>query len=242
MDKNDIYWCISSEGLCSIATSHSGMIFSQIENRISKYIVGKLVKLAKKREKEECIDYIRQHPNQLQIAIFDLLMREYVWHMGEAVYKNKNDTKQSFRWFGAALPLLFGHVNEKRLDNYMKEMGKFFINFYKELNNFSYVILTNVLDPYNIIDEKEYEKLCTLFIRRSHVQFEDMKAPLGHMYEGEKFIDIILKKSREETTVYYRSHYKGYDFLSKGFEGDYPNYFYNTIPDKIIGDEDIYLY
>ena len=50
-------------------------------------------------------------------------MREYVWHMGEAVYKNKNDLKQSFRWFGAALPVLFGSVNEKRLDNYIKEMG-----------------------------------------------------------------------------------------------------------------------
>ena len=119
MDKRDIYWCLSSEGLYSMATSHSGMVFSQIENRLSKYIVGKLVKLAKKRECEECIEYIKnneQNPNQLQIAIFDLLMREYVWHMGEAVYKNKNDLKQSFRWFGAALPVLFGSVNEKRLN------------------------------------------------------------------------------------------------------------------------------
>ena len=153
MDKRDIYWCLSSEGLYSMATSHSGMVFSQIENRLSKYIVGKLVKLAKKRECEECIEYIKnneQNPNQLQIAIFDLLMREYVWHMGEAVYKNKNDLKQSFRWFGAALPVLFGSVNEKRLDNYIKEMGKFFINVYKELNNFSYIILTNLLEPYNL--------------------------------------------------------------------------------------------
>lgn len=47
MDKRDIYWCLSSEGLYSMATSHSGMVFSQIENRLSKYIVGKLVKLAK---------------------------------------------------------------------------------------------------------------------------------------------------------------------------------------------------
>lgn len=241
MDKNNIYWCLSSEGLRSIATSHSWMIFSQIENRISKYIVGNLVNLAKKRECEECIEYIRQYPNQLQIAIFDLLMREYVWHMGEAVYKNKNDAKQSFRWFGIVLPLLFGSVNEKRLDNYMKEMSKLFINVYKELNKFSYVILTNLLEPYHIIDKKEYEKLCTRFIKSSHVQFENMKAPSKHMYKGEKFIDIILEKSREETIEYYKSHYKGYDFLSKGFKGDYPNYFYNTIPDGIIGSEDIYL-
>lgn len=245
MDKRDIYWCLSSEGLYSMATSHSGMVFSQIENRLSKYIVGKLVKLAKKRECEECIEYIKnneQNPNQLQIAIFDLLMREYVWHMGEAVYKNKNDLKQSFRWFGAALPVLFGSVNEKRLDNYIKEMGKFFINVYKELNNFSYIILTNLLEPYYIINEIEYQKLCTLFIKGNHVQFENMKAPLGHKYEGEKLIDIILGKSREETAAYYSSHYNGYNSLSSGFKGDYPNYFFNTIPDEIIGEEDIYLY
>lgn len=57
------------------------------------------------------------------LLFFDLLMREYVWHMGEAVYKNENDIKQGFRWFGNVLPLLFGNVNEKRLDNYIKEMG-----------------------------------------------------------------------------------------------------------------------
>lgn len=242
MNKSDIYWCLSSEGLYSIATSHSGMVFSQIENRIAKYIVGNLVKLAKKRECEECIEYIKQYPNQLQIAIFDLLMREYVWHMGEAVYKNKNDIKQSFRWFGTALPLLFGKVNENGLDRYIKEMGKFFINVYKELNKFSFVILTNLLDPNNVINEIEYEQLCSLFIKSNHVQIENIKAPLGHVYEGEKLIDIILGKSREETGSYYNSHYKGYNFLSRGFKGDYPNYFYNTIPDEIIGEEDIYLY
>jgi len=243
MDKSDIFWCLSSEGLSSIATSHPGMVFSPIENGIAKYIVGKLVHLAKKRECEECIDYInnnQQSPNEMQIAIFDLLMREYVWHMGESVYKNKNDIKQGFRWFGNVLPLLFGSVNEKRLDNYIKEMGKFFVNVYKELNKFSYVIITNLFDPRGVINEIEYEKLCKLFVKSNHVQFENMKAPLGHMYEGEKFIDIILDKSREETTSYYSSHYKGYDFLSKGFKGDYPNYFFNITPDMIIGNEDIY--
>lgn len=243
MDKSDIFWCLSSEGLSSIATSHPGMVFSPIENGIAKYIVGKLVSLAKKRECEECIDYINnnhQSPNELQIAIFDLLMREYVWHMGEAVYKNKNDIKQGFRWFGNVLPLLFGSVNEKRLNNYIKEMGKFFINVYKELNKFSYVILTNLLDPHKVINEIEYDKLCMLFIKCNHVQFENMKAPLGHMYEGEKFIDIILEKDREETSSYYKSHYKGYDFLSRGFKGDYPNYFFNNTPDMIIDNEEIY--
>ena len=121
-------------------------------------------------------------------------------------------------------------------------MGKFFINVYKELNNFSYIILTNLLEPYNIINEIEYQKLCTLFIKGNHVQLENMKAPLGHKYEGEKLIDIILGKSREETAAYYSSHYNGYNFLSSGFKGDYPNYFFNTIPDEIIGEEDIYLY
>ena len=55
MDKRDIYWCLSSEGLYSMATSHSGMVFSQIENRLSKYIVGKLVKLAKKRRNRQTL-------------------------------------------------------------------------------------------------------------------------------------------------------------------------------------------
>lgn len=100
MDKSDIFGCVSSEGLSSIATTHPGVVFAPIENGIA-YIVVKLVNLAKKHECEECIDYINnnhQFPNELQIAIFDLLMREYVWHMGEAVYKNKNDIKQGLRW------------------------------------------------------------------------------------------------------------------------------------------------
>jgi len=243
MDKNDVFWCLSSEGLSSLAMSQSGMLFSPIENGIAKYIVGKLVDLAKKRECEECIDYIvkNQHsPNEIQIAIFDLLLREYVWHMGEGVYKNKNDIKQGFRWLGNVLPLLFGSVNEKRLDNYIKEMGKFFVNVYKELNKFSYVILTNLLDPHKAINEIEYKRLCMLFLKSNHVQFENMKAPLGHVYEGKKFIDIILEKSREETSSYYRSHYKEYNYLSRGFKGDYPDYFYNNIPDIIIDNEEIY--
>lgn len=55
-----------------------------------------------------------------------------------------------------------------------------------------------------------------LFIKSNHVQFENMKDPLGHVYEGERFIDIILEKDREETLSYYRSYYKGYDF----YQGD----------------------
>ena len=48
MDKNDIYWCLSTEGLSSLACSHPGIIFSPIENRLAKFIVGKIVGLAKK--------------------------------------------------------------------------------------------------------------------------------------------------------------------------------------------------
>lgn len=242
MDKSDVFWCLSSEGLSSLAISHPGMIFSPIENGIAKFIVGKLVDLAKKRECEECIDYIvkNQHsPNEIQIAIFDLLMREYVWHMGEGVYKNKNDIRQGFRWLGL-LPSLFGNINEKKLNKYVKEMGKFFVNVYKELNKFSYVILTNLLDPYNIISETEYKNLSKLFLKTNHVQFENLIAPVGHTYEGKKFIDIILEKSREETSSYYNTHYNGYRFLSKGFNGDYPDYFFNNIPDMIIDNEEIY--
>lgn len=119
-------------------------------------------------------------------------------------------------------------------------MGKFFVNVYKELNKFSYVILTNLLDPHKAINEIEYENLCTLFIKNNHVQFENLIAPLGHIYEGEKFIDIILDKSKDEINSYYNSHYKGYDLISSGFKGDYPNYFFNVTPDMIIGNEDIY--
>lgn len=36
------------------------------------------------------------------------------------------------------------------------------------------------------------------FIKGNHVQFENMKAPLGHKYEGEKLIDIILGKAEKK--------------------------------------------
>jgi len=214
-DKSNIEWCLSFDGWSSFMASHPGIVCAPIETKFANFLVGKLVKLAKKQECEECIDYIikNQHnPNELQIAIFDFLMREYVWYMGEAYYKNSKDLKQGFR----GIRLLFDNFNnKKRLDEYLKELNKFIC-----------IIITNLLDPYGIISENDYGELSILFLKDNHVRFKNLKAPVGHVYEGERFINIVSKKDRKETTAYYKSHYKGYSFLSKGFQGDYPDCFY----------------
>ena len=70
MDKNDVFWCLSTEGLSSLASSHSGIVFSPIENGIAKLIVGKIVGLAKKGECRECIDFISENKINKKESVF----------------------------------------------------------------------------------------------------------------------------------------------------------------------------
>jgi len=243
MDKNDIYWCLSTEGLSSLVSSHPGIVFSPIENGLAKFIVGKIVGLAKKGECIECIEFISENKinkKELEITLFDLLMKEYVWHMGEVCYEQSRNLMQGIRGMYALFNAYFRN-NLDSLDSWSKKYDKAFINVYKKLNNFSYVVLTNLLDSYNVIKEGDYSTLSNKYILNSHVKFENLIAPVGHVYEGQRFIDIIIDKDRSETTRYYKERYKDLIYLKGGFKGDYPNYFYNKMPDTIIGNEDIYL-
>lgn len=238
MDKKDIYWCLTSEGFSSMVTSHPGVFFSPIENYVAGYIVNKLVALAKKRECEECIKYIvdnKSNPKLIEIALFDLLMKEYVWHMGEICYKQNKNLFQGIRGMYA---LFFGSENSLR--KWTMIYSRAFVNVYKRLNKFSYVILTNLLDPLSIISEVEYKQLSNKYIVNSHVKFEELLAPIGHSFETERFIDIITNKDRRAISEYYKHNYSNYTFLEGGFKGDYPKYFFEKLPEMIFGNDDIY--
>lgn len=243
MNKSDVFWCLSTEGIDYLIMHYSNNAFRFIEKSISKAIVDKFVSLAKKRECEECIQYILEHksnPNYIKIALFDLLMKEYVWHMGEVCYNQKQNIVHAVRWLYAVFRLCRGH--DDGFNICQNKYCEAFKKVYKELNNFSYIILTNLLEPYKLISDTEYEGMSGIYILDTHVNFEELRAPKGHHFEGERFIDIILKKDRKTTSDYYNKEYKDYTSLSRGFKGDYPNIFYNNLPDSVIGNKDIYKF
>ncbi len=234
-DKSDIFWCLSQEGITSLAIDHSGMVFSPIENFIAGYIVNKLVDLAKKKECEECIDcIIKKHSGlkDIEIDLFDLLMREYVWQMGKVCYKLRSNPMPALRGVFAGL-----FTSRSGMQEFENQYNKNFVNVYKELNTFSYIILTNLFKPYALLSEEQYKHLTCKYITDSHVKFENLEAPDGHVFEGLSFLDIIFK-NRDTTSDYYKDRYKDYTSLSKGFTSDYAKNFYAR--SSPIGDEKIY--
>lgn len=237
MGKNNFWWYLSPEGMSSIAMNHQGVVFAPIERLIANTIVNKLINFGKKIECEECLDFIiKNHAtfhNVVHVALFDLLMREYVWHMGEAAYKQRGNVRPLLR--GIYVGLMTSRSGFKEFE---RQYNKGFVNVANKISQLSYIILSHLLEDHKIISEETFSECINKYCHSSHVDFENMPAPKGHKYEGELFIDIIMKKSNEEISRYYEELYAGFSRLSKGFTGDYPsNFFSRSIP---IGDNSIY--
>lgn len=235
VDQSDIFWCLSQKGFDSFVIEHPGLFLSPLENMISGCISNRLINMAKKRECEDCIDCIlKEHStiNEIEIDLFDLLMREYVWQMGKVCYKLRSNLMPSLRGLFVGL-----FTSRSGMEEFEFQYNKKFVNVYKELNRFSYIILTNLYEPHSLLSKDQYQKLTCKYITDSHVKFENLEAPNGHTFEGLSFMDIIFK-SRDVTSKYYMKRYKNYTFLSKGFTGDYPENFYHRA--SPIGNDKIY--
>lgn len=85
MERN-LFWCWDLQHVKELAEELLPLFTDSYERSVARSIVYYFVDKAKERKIEQCIKYIRNNPAQLEIALFDLIMQEYVWYMGEANY------------------------------------------------------------------------------------------------------------------------------------------------------------
>lgn len=236
----DINWCFNSQlienilPILSVYTKYKGRI-------IARKIVYYFVDLAKKKKIEQTIRYVRDRPNEVETILFDLIMEQYVWFMGEANY----NVSHSLTFFKAAWKTL---VLDKTLshkvmsDNFKTYSSHFYTKIVIKLNQLTYIVLSNLLQE-NLINENQYFKYIERYsIKTSHIYYEQLKAPSAHSTFANKIlINIILYNNRDSIISYYKSKYAQYNMLRGGFSGDYPNYFYSKLSITPIGDNYIYF-
>lgn len=97
----------------------------------------------------------------------------------------------------------------------------------------------DALDNFNLIDENELKILTNKFILDTHVKYEQIRAPKGHIFGDSSLLTIVQKNKPEELTKYFKEQYTNHTLLQASFKGDYCNCFYKSasIP---INDNSIY--
>lgn len=212
---------------------------SNIENCIAKWFVYKFINKAKEVKCEQCIEYIittyNKCPENLEIILFDLLMAEYVWHMGESMFYCNRNPLTVVKTFGSTI---FG--DKSLMDNYLRYSAKYFVDVYRKLNSYSFRILRETSKKVMMSPDR-VELLLSKYVLKSHVQFENMIAPAGHPFEGMKQTDILETYTQEELQAYYQERYASM-FLRGGLKGDYPDIFYRKHDILPVGVESIYNY
>ena len=96
------------------------------------------------------------------------------------------------------------------------------------LNMYSYSILTS-LKSEHLIDQDTYQTLMNVLYIDSMEDFERMKAPKGHQYEGRTTLDIVWNVPYEDMKHYYETRYLGKQnkLISRSMlKSDYANYYY----------------
>ena len=239
MDKSDIYWCLSSEGIQSLLGDNISFLSSGIENKIAEIIVNYGVKQSEKNLCNDCINYVleKNDKKELEIVLFDILLKEYLFYMGETCYKKSRDLAQSF--IGLA-----GIFSEKKEKDFKERYAKAFKYVPLRLNKFPYVILVNLLYSHEFISIADYTRLIIKYMGNTHVHFENILCPTEHPFKGERLLDIILGKDRAEINNYYKEHYADWDLMRRGIKTDYAKVFFREkhrlVFCNVFGNLDIY--
>ena len=239
MDKSDIYWCLTAEGLSSVLEDNVNAVSSGIEKQIASYLVDKAVKIADKNLCCSCINYIneRKDKNVLETVLFDLLMAKYAWHMGNICYAKSHDPIQAF--IGIA-----GFMSNSWENRYKDRYAQAFVNVHKKLNKYPYVILSNLLYSHKTISNEEFVKYVSKFIGNTHVHFEKLVAPKSHYYGGKCLLEVLLENEMVDINDYYRRKYNVGEIKSLRFKSDYSKVFYQEkhrlLFANVFGNLDIY--
>lgn len=239
MERN-LFWCWDLQHVKELAEELLPLFTDSYERSVARSIVYYFVDKAKERKIEQCIKYIRNNPAQLEIALFDLIMQEYVWYMGEANYRVGYSTV----FFKAVWKSLTKDGTFKKVGiHFRKESAYLYVGIVEKLRSMSYIVLANLLkadEP--VINVEQYECLKNKYITlKTHVDYENLVVPIGYWFKEKTMLDVIFANERNFLMEYYKRKYKNeYSFLANGFKGDYPDNFYRKPSLVPFGDRGIY--
>lgn len=215
----------------------SGIVLASVTNST----VNQLINLTKKHVLLEGIQYISDNCKSIEeidCALFDIVLKEYVWHMGytyldEAIYHR--------RPLYYTLKALWQSITteQKFLNVWGVESNKPYCKIPIILSTFIYTILTNLYKEEQKISKEEYEKLLKRYNKRTHVEYENIVAPLLHPYASVKLIEMSEK--RQELENYYTQKYSNFPLLKFNTRSDAIRQFYETRDIMPIGDDSAYL-
>lgn len=222
MDKSDIYWCLNPEVFAEVDLTN--IVDGGIWNGLSVFVMEGMISFAKKNRLIEQIQFIiknAQNYTEIDAAIFDYIMREYAWHMGETYYKMVKP---------------FGFL--KNIWRIIKggDIDQPYCKVPQILASYAYVIITNVYDLSKKITKEEYIRLIKKYCLRTHVLYERIQSPTLYPYKG--FLLEILIKNVATLEDYYKKKYK--DTHLDSFEADYVKIFYARIKIIPVGDDSAY--
>lgn len=170
--------------------------------------------------------------SQIEIAIFDFLMYQYAWHMGQMNFKYNYKSGTYMRTF--MLSFFNKITSDKSFPEALEmQIKRLYCIVPQKLATYAYY-LPLLLRTRNIISEKECDVLIDKYCLKTHVRYEQLQSPKGHTFEG-KLIQILVKHVGELQS-YYKKNY------DHSFEADYVKIFYGRFDVLPIGDDSAYLF
>ena len=163
--------------------------------------------------------------NDVETELFDVVLVEYIWFMGEAFYKWNKGT------FPFMKTMIDVFVKKEDPDDSFKKRAYI---FFKEVTpNINCVIDTiiNGLNEKGIISLDQRKQLENKYIKKRKSEIEGIPAPHNHFFHGKTLIKIIMQVEQDEINNYLVEKYSDKQnlFLSNGISTDYGGYFYRYV-------------
>lgn len=197
-----------------------------LDKSISKAAFNYLHNTFINRQAREICRYVNNHKENLHqninIAIFDRLIYSYVWEFGKLEYEKRSNCN-------IMIKICWDKICGKR--SFYDAM------IYREAEHYAKIVpalqkvvirILEVLDSFQIINENELKKLSNSFILDTHVKYEQLEAPKGHVFYKSSLLNIIKKKKAKELTKYFKEQYADYEILQSNFNGDHCKIFYES--------------
>lgn len=158
----------------------------------------------------------------INIAIFDRLVYRYVWEFGKLEYEKGSQCN-------VIIKMCWDKISGKRsfYDAIDYREAEYYAKIVPALQKVVLRIF-GALDNFHLIDENELKILSNKFILDTHVKYEQIRAPKGHIFCGSSLLTIIQKKESRELTRYFKEQYVDHVLLQASFKGDYCDCFYKS--------------
>lgn len=196
-----------------------------LDKNISKAAFNYLHNTFINRQAREICRYVNNHKENLHqninIAIFDRLIYSYVWEFGKLEYEKRSNCN-------IMIKICWDKICGKHsfYDAMIYREAEHYAKIVPALQKVVLIIL-GALDNFHLIDENELKILSNKFILDTHVKYEQILAPKGHIFFGSDLFTIIKKKPKE-LTRYFKEQYVDHVLLQASFKGDYCDCFYKS--------------